>query len=121
MQLKITEFELNRYRFALSKLLTAAAFVLFSTVGSSAQRTEYYLPTTPSISLMFSAVDPARGAIDEGWLLAELAESLQAESGRQLKSVGEATAELTGLRVRLDQEGSQIVFEYVHLARNRIG
>jgi hypothetical protein len=121
MQFKVTGFELNRYCFSLSKLLPAAAFVLFCTVGACAQYTQYYLPTTAPVNLMFSALDPARAPIDEGWLLAELTASLQAQSGQRFKSVGEATAELTGLRARLDQESSQIVFEYVHVARNRIG
>jgi hypothetical protein len=121
MHLKILGFELNRYCFVLSKLLPAAAFVLLSTPASSAQLTQYYLPATAPVTVRFSAVDPARGPIDERWLLAELAAALQAQSGRQFKSAGEATAELTGLRSRLDQEGSRIVFEYVHVARNRIG
>jgi hypothetical protein len=121
MQLKVPGFELNRYCFVLSRLLPVAALVLFSTPGSSAQLTQYYLPATSPVTLRFSAFDPAHGPIDEAWLLAELATALQAQSARQFKSAGEATAELTGLRGRLDQEGSRIVFEYVHVARNRLG
>lgn len=121
MQLKVPGFELNRYCFVLSRLLPVAALVLFSTPGSSAQLTQYYLPATSPVTLRFSAFDPAHGPIDEAWLLAELATALQAQSARQFKSAGEATAELTGLRGRLDQEGSRIVFEYVHVARNRVG
>jgi hypothetical protein len=122
MQLKVLGFELNCYRFVLSRLLPAAASVLFCTPGSSAQLTQYYLPAATSpVTVRFSALDPAHGPIDERWLLAELATALQAQSGRQFKSAGETTAELTGLRSRLDQEGSRIVFEYVHVARNRVG
>ncbi|MDB6102216.1 MAG: hypothetical protein JWO52_2215 [Gammaproteobacteria bacterium] len=121
MQLKVPGFELNRYCFVLSRLLPVAALVLFSTPGSSAQLTQYYLPATSPVTLRFSAFDPAHGPIDEAWLLAELATALQAQSARQFKSAGETTAELTGLRGRLDQEGSRIVFEYVHVARNRVG
>jgi len=121
MQLKLPGLELNRYCPPLSKLLAAAALVLFSTAGSSAQLTEYYLPPTPPVTLIFRGVDPAHTPIDERWLLAGLAAELQAQSALQFKSVGEATAELTGLRNRLSQEDSRIVFEYVHVARNRAG
>jgi hypothetical protein len=113
--------ELNRYRFVLSRLAPAAVFVLFCTSGSTAQLTQYYLPATFPVTLRFSALDPARAPIDQQWLLSELTAALRSRSGRQLESAGEATVELTGLRNRLDQDGSQIVFEYVHVARNRIG
>jgi hypothetical protein len=121
MQLKIHGFELSRRCFVLSKFLPSAAIVLFSTVGSSAQLTEYYVPTTPPVDLVFRAFDPARTPIDERWLLARLAAALQAHSAKQLKSAGEATTELSGLRTRLDQDSSRIVFEYVHVARNKFG
>ncbi len=113
--------ELNRLCFVLRKLLTAAALVLFSTPGSSAQLTQFYVPRIAAVTLRFSALDPARAPIDEPWLLAELTTALQAQSGWQLKSTGEMTTELSGLRTRLDQGQSQIVFEYVHVARNRTG
>jgi hypothetical protein len=121
MQLKIREFALNPYFFALSRFLPAAAWILFSTQAFSAQVTQYYVPTTPPVSLRFRAFDPGRTPIDERWLLARLAAALQAHSIKQLKTAGEATTELTGLRTRLDQDGSQIVFEYVHVARNKLG
>jgi hypothetical protein len=113
--------ELNRYRFVLSRLAPAAVFVLFCTSGSTAQLTQYYLPAAFPVTLRFSALDPARAPIDQQWLLSELTAALRSRSGRQLESAGEATVELTGLRNRLDQDGSQIVFEYVHVARNRLG
>jgi hypothetical protein len=105
----------------LSELLAAAALALFSTSGSSAELTQYYLPETPPVTLIFRGVDPARAPIDERWLLPELAAALQGRSARRFKSVGEATAELTGLRSRLDEENARIIFEYVHVARNRMG
>jgi len=112
---------LQRYRFVLGRLLLAAAFALFCRPGSSAQLTEYYIPPTSAVTLIFSALDPAREPIDEHWLLAQLTAALQAQSSRQLKRAGAGTVELSGLRTRLDQEGSRIVFEYVHVARNRLG
>jgi hypothetical protein len=115
MQLRLRGFELNRY------LLPAAAFILFCAPGYSEQPTQYYLPTTPAVTLLFRAVDPAGAPIGERWLLTELAAALQAQSGQQFRSVGEGTAELSGLRTRLDQDDSRIVFEYVHMARNRMG
>jgi hypothetical protein len=105
----------------LSKLLAVAALVLFCTSAGSAQLTQYYLPATSPVTLIFRGVDPGRSPIDERWLLPELAAALRAQSGQQFKSVGEGTAELTGLRSRLDQEAARIVFEYVHVARNRLG
>jgi hypothetical protein len=114
-------FELHRYCSVLSVLLSAAALVLFATPGSAAQLTQYYVPVTSPVALRFSALDPARAPIDEQWLLQELTAALQARSGWPLRSAGEATAELSGLRTRLDQDRSLIVFEYVHVARNRIG
>jgi hypothetical protein len=71
--------------------------------------------------LRFVAIDPARGAIDEGWLLKQITAALQARSDWPLRSSGNATRELSGLRTHLDEEQSQIVFEYVHVNRNRFG
>jgi hypothetical protein len=113
--------ELNSYRFVLIRLLPATMLVLFCTSGSSAELTQYYVPSAYPVTLRFSALDPARAPIDERWLLSQLTEALQSQSGRQFKSAGETTVELTGLRNRLDPEGSRIVFEYVHVARNRVG
>ncbi|MFL6602623.1 MAG: hypothetical protein ACJ8R9_15000 [Steroidobacteraceae bacterium] len=109
------------FQSVLSKLLAAAACVLFSTSAASAQLTQYYLRATAPVTLIFRGVDPARTPIDERWLLPELADALRAKSRQQFTSIGEGTAELTGLRSRLDEEASRIVFEYVHVARNRLG
>ena len=114
-------FELNRYGYALVRLLPAALLVLCSAPAAAVELTQYYLPQAVPVTLRFSAVDPGRTPIDEHWLVAELAAKLQAQSGRKFTSAGEATAELSGLRSRLDEEGSRIVFEYVHVARNRNG
>jgi len=121
MQLRIRGFELNLYCFMLSRFLPAAAFVLFTTQGLAAQPTLHYVPTTPPASLRFKSLDPGGAPIDEGWLLERLAAALQAHSVQQLKSAGESTTELTGLRTRLDHDGSRIVFEYIHVARNKFG
>jgi hypothetical protein len=104
-----------------SKLLAATVLVLFCASAGAAQITQYYLPATAPVTLIFRGVDPARAPIDERWLIPELAAALRAQSRQQFTSIGEGTAELTGLRSRLDQETSRIVFEYVHVARNRLG
>jgi hypothetical protein len=108
-------------KFLWRRVLPAVVLFLFSPPGSAAQPTQYYLPVTPPVTLIFRGVDPARTPIEEPWLLTEVAAALQAQSARQFKNIGEPTAELTGLRNRLDQENSRIIFEYVHLARNRLG
>ena len=114
-------FELNRYRSVSRLLVSAAAFVLFVTPGSAAQLTQYYVPAIAPIALRFRALDPAGVPVDERWLLEELVAALQARSGWPVRSAGESTVELSGLRARLDQEQSRIVFEYVHVGRNRMG
>jgi len=119
--MNVGRFELNRSCCAFGGLLTAAALILFSTPGAAAQLTQYYLPKIAAVTLKFSAVDPVRTPIDERWLLTELTAALRTQSDWQLKSTGELTSELSGLRTRLDQEQSQIVFEYVHMARSRTG
>jgi hypothetical protein len=119
--MNVGRFELNRSCCAFGRLVTAAALILFSTPGSAAQLTQYYLPKISAVTLKFSALDPVRTPIDERWLLTELTAALRTQSAWQLKSSGELTAELSGLRTRLDQEHSQIVFEYVHMARSRTG
>ena len=109
------------FRFVSRKLLAAAVFVLWSTSAAAAQLTQYYLPATPPVTLIFHGADPARSPIDERWLLPEIEAALRSQSRQQYTSVGEGTAELTGLRTRLEEETSRIVFEYVHVARNRLG
>jgi len=102
-------------------LLPAAVFfsALRTSIGGA---TDSVLPAgNIPVTLIFRGVDPAHTPIDEQWLITEIATGLQAQSTRQFKSVGEPTAELTGLRNRLDRENSQIIFEYVHLARNEAG
>jgi hypothetical protein len=112
---------LNRYRSVLSKLLPAAVSILFAMPGSAAQLTQIYDPAHDPVTLRFGAVDPAHVRIDEQWFLEKLTAALQAQSGEPLKSDGAATEELTGLRTRLDQGQSQIVFQYVHVDRNKLG
>jgi hypothetical protein len=102
-------------------LLFAAACLLFAMPGSSAQPDQYYVPKRPPVTLRFVAVDPAREPIDERWVLDGLTAALQAQSRWPLSSIGETTKELAGLRTRLDPGQSQIIFEYVHVARNRNG
>lgn len=102
-------------------LLFAAACLLFAAPGSSAQPDQYYVPKRPPVTLRFVAVDPAREPIDERWLLDGITTALQAQSRWPLSSTGETTRELAGLRTRLDPGHSQIIFEYVHVARNRNG
>jgi hypothetical protein len=114
-------FELNRYRSVSRLLVSAAAFVLFVTPGSAAQLTQYYVPAIAPIALRFRALDPAGVPVDERWLLEELVAALQTRSGWPVRSAGESTVELSGLRAHLDQEQSRIVFEYVHVGRNRVG
>ena len=58
------EFALNRCCSALSGFLPAAAFLLFSTSGHSAQLTQYYLPPTAPVTLIFRDVEPARAPIE---------------------------------------------------------
>jgi hypothetical protein len=113
--------ELNGYRSVLLRLLYAAACVFVATPGSAAKLNQYYVPRTSPVALKFSALDPSRTPIDERWLLEGLAAALQERSDWPLRSAGEKTAELSGLRTRLDQDRSVIVFEYVHVARNRNG
>ena len=78
-------------------------------------------PGDPPIALRFSALDPAARPIDEQWLLKSWPRHCRRGAAGQFKSAGEATVELSGLRTRLDQEQSRIVFEYVHVARNKMG
>ena len=112
---------MNPYRSALTKLLPAAVSILFAMPGYSAQLTQIYVPARDPVTLKFGAVDPSHVRIDEQWFLEKLTAALQAQSGEPLKSDGAATEELTGLRTRLDKDQSQIVFQYVHVDRNKMG
>lgn len=99
-----------------------AAFVLAVAPVESAEINQYYLPApVPPVALRFKALDPARTPIEEQWLVAEIAAALQARTGWPLLSVGGATADVSGLQTRLDADRSRILFEYVHMARNRAG
>lgn len=114
-------FDMNGYRSVLTRMWVTAAFLALVPPGSAAEHMQYYVPTKAPTVLRFVAIDPARGAIDEEWLLKEITAALQARSDWPLRSSGNATTELTGLRTHLDEDQSQIVFEYVHVNRNRLG
>ena len=109
------------YCSVLRALLFSAVCLLAETSGSAAQPDQYYVPKSAPVTLRFGAVDPASEPIEERWLLDELSAALQARSSWPLSSTGEMTRELAGLRTRLDLDHSQIIFEYVHVARNRNG
>ena len=102
-------------------LLPAGACLICAVPGAAAQRDHYYVPNASAVELQFSALDPDRAPIDEQWLLKDLTTALQERSGWPLSSVGTVTTELFGLRTRLDSSQSRIVFEYVHMDRNRLG
>jgi hypothetical protein len=106
---------------AAGRLLPAVAFLFFATPGFASQLTQFYVPSRAPVTLTFSAFNPARERIDERWFLENIAETLQAQSHQQFKSDGLSTEELTGLRTHLDQKQSQIIFQYVHLNRNKLG
>ena len=112
---------MNSYRTVLRAIRTIAVLVAFVAPGFSAEPGQLYVPPAPSVELRFAAIDPAHGSIDEHWLLNELAIALQARSGWPLKISGTTTTEWFGLRTRLVEDQSQIVFQYVHVARNKMG
>lgn len=113
---------MNSYRTLLRTTLTVAALAaLVPAFATATDSRQIYVPETPQVALRFVAIDPAHGAIDEHWLLNQLVLALQAQSGWPLKISGTQTTELFGLRTRLVEDQSQIVFEYVHVARNRSG
>ena len=105
----------------LAKVFSVAAFLALSTPGFAEDHVQFYVPALGPMVLRFAAIDPARGAIDPHQLLQELTAALQASSSQQMTTLGNTTTELSGLRTRLLEDQSQIVFEYVHLARNKEG
>ena len=111
------------YKLVLKMMVAVAAALALAPPGSAAERIQFYVPgaAPEAITLRFVAIDPARNAIDEHWLLEEITSTLQARSGWPLSSSGTTTTELSGLRARLDEDQSQIVFEYVHVDRNKVG
>jgi hypothetical protein len=112
---------MNSYRTVLRAIHTIAVLVALVEPGFSAEPRQLYVPPAPSVELRFAAIDPAHSAIDEHWLLNELAMALQARSDWPLKISGTTTTESFGLRTRLVEEQSQIAFQYVHVARNKAG
>ena len=105
----------------LAKVFSVVAFLALSTPGLAEDHVQFYVPALGPMVLRFAAIDPARGAIDQHQLLQELTAALQATSSQQMTTLGNTTTELSGLRTRLLEDQSQIVFEYVHLARNKEG
>lgn len=97
------------------------AGALFATEGISAQLTRVPVPAHSPVTLQFRVLDPAGTRIDEQWVLETMTSALQAQSRQPLKSTGTGTTELSGLRTHLDKNQSQIVFEYVHVDRNKMG
>ena len=108
------------YPSMLMTLFAAMTFAAPSAQGAS-DHVQFFVPAVGPIVLRFAAIDPARGAIDQHRLLQDITAALQARSNLQLTVSGKTTTELSGLRTRLAEDRSQIVFEYVHLARNRMG
>ena len=112
---------MNSYRTILRAMLASAALGALITSGSAAEPARLYVMSAAPVQLRFVAIDPAQGAIDQHWILNELTMALQARSDWPLTSSGTATTESFGLRARLVEEQSQILFQYVHIARNRVG
>jgi hypothetical protein len=112
---------MNSSRPMCTAMLVAAALLVLAGRQAHARPTEYYLPERPQAILRFAAIDPARNPVDEQWLLEELTAALQTRSTLPLTRSGQITPELSGLRTHLDREQSRIVFEYIHVARNRFG
>ena len=120
--LSVQGFALNSHRLPSWRvMLGCAVFFMLGGQQVHAGATQYFLPQSPSAVLRFAAIDPEGGPVDEQWLLKELAAALQTRSRWPLSRVGQVTPELSGLRTRLDPDRSLILFEYVHLARNRSG
>ena len=109
------------YPSVLTMMLAAIAFLALSEPGVAEDHVQFFVPAMGPVVLRFAAIDPARGAIDQHRLLQEITAALQARSNLQLSTFGNTTMELSGLRAHLSEDQSQIVFEYVHLARNKVG
>jgi hypothetical protein len=109
------------HRRVLPAMLAAMVLAALTRSGWAAEPKQIYISPATPVELRFVAIDPAHGAIDEHWLLNEITMALQARSGWPLKSSGTTTTEWFGLRTRLEEDRSQIVFQYVHVARNRVG
>lgn len=105
----------------LTLVFSVAAFLAPSAPSFAQDHVQFYVPAAGPMVLRFAAIDPARGSIDQHRLLQELTAALQASSTQQLTTLGNTTTEISGLRTRLLEDQSQIVFEYVHLARNKQG
>ncbi len=112
---------MNSYRTVFRAIRAIAVLVALVAPSFSAEPGQLYVPPAPPVELRFAAIDPAHGSIDEHWLLNELAIALQARSGWPLKISGTTTTEWFGLRTRLVEDQAQIVFQYVHVARNKMG
>jgi hypothetical protein len=104
-----------------TKILAALAFLAPCARSLAADHVQFFVPAVGPMELRFAAIDPARGPIDQHRLLQDLTAALQARSNLQLNQMGKTTTELSGLRTHLSEDQSQIVFEYVHLARNKVG
>lgn len=109
------------YASILTTVFFVAAWLAPGAPSHAEDHVQFYVPAAGPTVLRFAAIDPARGAIDQHQLLQELTAALQASSTQQLTTLGNTTTEISGLRTRLVEEQSQIVFEYVHLARNKEG
>jgi hypothetical protein len=104
-----------------TKILAAMAFLAPCARILAADHVQFFVPAVGPMELRFAAIDPARGPIDQHRLLQDLTAALQARSNLQLTQMGKSTTELSGLRTHLSEDQSQIVFEYVHIARNKVG
>jgi hypothetical protein len=98
---------------------TAAALFLRPAAATSWDFIQLNAPQPSPVTLKFRSSDPAHKLIDEGWLLQRLVEALQARSHWPLRSDNQPIADLSGLRTRLDQPQSRIVFQYVHVDHNQ--
>ena len=114
-------FEVKGFPSIVTALLAALGFLAPCAPGLAADHVQFFVPAVGPMVLRFVAIDPAHGDIDQHHLLQELVAALQARSNFQLTTAGITTAELSGLRTHLSEDDSRIVFEYVHLARNKAG
>lgn len=109
------------YASIVAMVFSVVAFLAPSAPSFAEDHVQFYVPSVRPMVLRFAAIDPARGAIDQHRLLQELTAAMQASSTQQLTTLGNTTTEISGLRTHLLEDQSQIVFEYVHLARNKEG